>query len=48
MEVDRREKSAEQSTNAILNPAARSENTFIVNFPVFKNVNSPFKFDNNF
>ena len=34
MEVDRREKSAEQSTNAILNPSARSENTFFVNCPV--------------
>ena len=35
MEVDRREKSVEQSTNAILNPSARSENTFFVNCPVF-------------
>ena len=34
MEVDRREKSVEQSTNAILNPSARSENTFFVNCPV--------------
>ena len=39
MEVDRREKSVEQSTNAILNPSARSENTFFVNCPV-----SVFKF----
>ena len=34
MEVDRREKSVEQSTNAILNPSARSENTFFMNCPV--------------
>ena len=34
MEVDRREKSVEQSTNAISNPSARSENTFFVNCPV--------------
>ena len=34
MEVDRIEKSVEQSANAILNPSARSENTFFVNFPV--------------
>ena len=34
MEIDRREKSVEQSTNAILNPSARSENTFFVNCPV--------------
>ena len=32
--VDRREKSVEQSTNAISNPSARSENTFFVNYPV--------------
>ena len=38
MEVDRIEKSAEQSTNAILNPSARSENTFFVNCPVSKGV----------
>ena len=34
MEVDRREKLVEQSTNAILNPSARSENTLFVNCPV--------------
>ena len=34
MEVDRREKSVEQSTNAILNSSARSENTFFLNCPV--------------
>ena len=34
MEVDRREKSVEQYTNAILNPSARSENTLFVNCPV--------------
>ena len=34
MEVDRREKSVEQSTNPILNPSARLENTFFVNCPV--------------
>ena len=34
MEVDRREKLVEQSTNAISNPSARSENTFSVNCPV--------------
>ena len=34
MEVDRREKSVEQSTNAVLNPSARSENTFFVNCSV--------------
>ena len=34
MEEDRREKSVEQSTNAISNPSARSENTFFVNCPV--------------
>ena len=34
MEVDRREKSVEQSTNTILNPSARSENTFFMNCPV--------------
>ena len=35
MQIDRREKSVEQSTNAILNPSARSENTFFVNCPVY-------------
>ena len=34
MKVDRREKSLEQSTNTILNPSARSEDTFFVNCPV--------------
>ena len=34
MKVDSREKSVEQSTKAILNPSARSENTFFVNCPV--------------
>ena len=33
--LDRREKSVEQSTNAILNPSARSENTFFVNVIIF-------------
>ena len=33
MKVDRREKSVEQSTNAILNPSARSENTFFRELP---------------
>ena len=36
MEVDRREKSVEQSTNAILYPSAGSESTFFLNCPVLE------------